>query len=493
MLCCPARVASAFRRPRCFSPARWRCSAWPREPSRPCLSRREHPGPGRARLSRTPAPPAPPGPPVAATGRAAAPSVAETTEFPPWRIGLRVRRLAPAAARGAVRGRGTPRCWRGSGRRRRAPGRARSPPAWAIRSSRGATRASRGPSRSRAPAHRRGGGAALHRRDALVGGREPRAPASTSPSARRAPGAGSGPRPGSGPADTRPARTLRIRPADPRALRRVRRGDRVAQRGGDPADVPRPAAGAGARVGGVLPGSERHPGGAAGDGPQGGRRCRRRRGWRGSTSSPTRAPTGPSGSPSPSRRRAAGGEPLAHRFAALMQLRTCTRPPLSRARPDASRRGSAGTRRWPRTVTARGMVSLSPSDALMMSSLRSGMEEVRTVRRNGSSSTTSPGTGISLVPTGKLGDQVRRQGGPRARSWSKPAVSEEDVGIELPPAVLVADVGVGREVAQPRRDDAEPPKRHRARAAQILLAAGREPSLRQHAPARPATPRAGSP
>ena len=40
---------------------------------------------------------------------------------------------------------------------------------------------------------------------------------------------------------------------DPRPLRRVRQGDRVAQRGRDPAGVPRPLRGAGAGVGGVLP------------------------------------------------------------------------------------------------------------------------------------------------------------------------------------------------------------------------------------------------
>ena len=52
------------------------------------------------------------------------------------------------------------------------------------------------------------------------------------------------------------------------------------------------------------------------------------------------------------------------------------------------------------TVTARGIVSFTPSEALMMSSRRSGMVEVWTVRRNGSSSVTSLGTAIGLAVVG---------------------------------------------------------------------------------------------
>ena len=46
------------------------------------------------------------------------------------------------------------------------------------------------------------------------------------------------------------------------------------------------------------------------------------------------------------------------------------------------------------------MVSFKPSDALMMSSRRSGMVEVWTVRRKGSSRVTSPGTSIGLAVVG---------------------------------------------------------------------------------------------
>ncbi len=190
---------------------------------------------------------------------------------------------------------------------------------------------------------------------------------------------------------------------------------------------------------------------------------------------------------------AAGGQPVAHHVAALIRPQKVYSDPTVQSTSGRIPPRFSGNAPFATKVTARGMVSLSPSDALMMSSRRSGMEEVRMVRRNGSSSTTSPGTGISLDPTGNSEIRSAARVAHGREELVEAGGQEKDVGLELPPAVLVADVGVGREVAQPGRDDAEPAKRHRARSPQVLLAAGGEAALRRAAPARPARPPAGSP
>ena len=125
----------------------------------------------------------------------------------------------------------------------------------------------------------------------------------------------------------------------------------------------------------------------------------------------------------------------------------------------------------------------------MMSSRRSGMDEVRIVRRNGSSSTASSGHRYLAGADRKLGNQIRGQRGPWAEELIEPRREQEDVRIQLTAAVLVSDVRVRREVAEPGRDDG------RARAAPPRRTPGGPPRSRSGSapppgsPARPATPR----
>ena len=106
------------------------------------------------------------------------------------------------------------------------------------------------------------------------------------------------------------------------------------------------------------------------------------------------------------------------------------RPEHVRPHPSAVEREHRVGRR---TVTACGIVSFMPSDAPMMSSLRSGMDEVRTSRRNGDSSTTLWGTGISVVAHRELRDDIRRQRGPRREELVEARRQQEHVRIDLCP------------------------------------------------------------
>ena len=157
-----------------------------------------------------------------------------------------------AARKAALDGGGRARPGRGCRRGRVDPGSGRLQP----RAGRAA---------GRPPAHRGGRRRALGREHALVRRRDA---ASSQRAARPAAGdrAASGGASAAARADSGPRATARSRRADPPPLRRIRLGDRVPQRGCDPAGLPRALARPVAGVGRLLPRRPRRRCRAEGDG-----------------------------------------------------------------------------------------------------------------------------------------------------------------------------------------------------------------------------------
>ena len=232
--------------------------AWPRSgaaPDRPATTAES-----TAALPK----PEPAVPSAAVPSPPAAPASLDTFKAETARAPARARTPAPAAGSAESRG-----CGAARPAPRRCDGRARA------RGGFGSERLDSRPGRlgggarqgaGAAAAYRRGGGAALGRGHAVVGGGSARGRGSTGTSRHRG---AAGHATDCPPPPCRPVASLSTgarlatgRAADPRAIHRVRRSDRVSQRRRHPAGLSRADRGSGAGVAGVFSGSERRAGGA---------------------------------------------------------------------------------------------------------------------------------------------------------------------------------------------------------------------------------------